>query len=67
MLLDLENVRARITLTPHDTMRLILEYPCLPYYRNRVLAALAELIRPSAIPVNPVPADSLQRDNEEVV
>lgn len=54
MLLDLENVRARIVLTADDRMRLTLEYPCQPVYRERVLAALSELIRPLAPQSEPV-------------
>ena len=49
MILELEQFTARIGLTRDDRMRLTLEYPCEPAYRDRVMQALADLIRPTPI------------------
>lgn len=52
MLLDLEDERvlARIRRLNGDRVRLVVEYPAEARYREAVLSALAELIRPSAEP-----------------
>lgn len=49
MLLDLEDERvlARIRRLGGDRVRLTLEYPAEPRYREAVFAALAELLLPS--------------------
>ena len=48
MQIELENFTAKIGLARDDRMRLTLEYPCEPVYRDRVLQALSDLIRPTA-------------------
>jgi hypothetical protein len=49
MLLDLEDVqiRVRIVRIADDKIRLTLEYPRAETYRNRVMNALADLLRPA--------------------
>lgn len=65
MLLDLEdvNIRARIALAPRDRVRLTLEYPHLPRYRDRVLNALADLLRPSPVVDDADAASGSDRDD----
>ncbi len=46
MLLDLQDIQAKIVLTRDDRMRFTLEYPCASPYRERVMAALSEILRP---------------------
>ena len=64
MLLDLEDVqiRASIRRVASDRIRLVLEYPREDHYRDRVLAALADLLRPSLPATNqPNEAEDAQR------
>ena len=49
MVLELEQFTARISLTRDNRMRLTLEYPGEPAYRDRVMQVLADLIRPTPI------------------
>lgn len=48
MLLDLEDerLRARITRLSGDRARLVLDYPAEARYRDAVLTALSDLLRP---------------------
>lgn len=41
------NLSARISSIAGDKYRLTLEYPCDPVYRDRVLAALSDLLKPA--------------------
>ena len=49
MLVDLQdaNLRARISCITDDRYRLVLDYPRDPAYRDRVLSALSDLLRPA--------------------
>jgi hypothetical protein len=49
MVLDLEDLRIRASLRrlTGDRVRLVLDYPAEECYRNRVLKALADLLRPA--------------------
>lgn len=49
MLVDLQdaNLRARISCIAGDKYRLVLDYPRDPAYRDRVLSALSDLLRPA--------------------
>jgi hypothetical protein len=47
MFLDLGDIRAKIVVTPDDRMRLTIDYPCLPAYRERIMAALSDLLKPN--------------------
>lgn len=56
MLLDLAEpgIQARITLLKGDRVRLVLDYPSEAPYRDKVLSALSEILRP-ATPQPPRP------------
>lgn len=49
MLLDLDDVqiRARLSSLSHDRIRLTLDYPRRADYRDKIMNALADLLRPS--------------------
>jgi hypothetical protein len=51
MVLDLEVERIKATLRrlPENRVKLTIEYPSEPYFRNKVLSALSDLIRPTEV------------------
>ncbi len=67
MLLDLEdaNIRARLVLVSKDRLRLTVEYP--RSHRDRVMAALSDLLRPRALPtrLRPKPHPGAQHDDRD--
>ena len=58
MVLDIEDVElhARISRITGDRIRLVLEYPRQPEYRDKVMLALSELLRPASSPRSAAPA-----------
>lgn len=54
-MLDLQdaNLRARISCITDDRYRLVLDYPRDPTYRDRVLSALSDLLRPAEAETQP--------------
>ena len=66
MLLSLEDslVRARVSRLSGNRLRLTLDYPCDPQYRDRVMTALADLLRPVPSPEQSHEGRAAAKDRE---
>jgi hypothetical protein len=64
MLLDLEDERlkARISRVSGDRVRLVLDYPAEPRYRQAVLRALSDLLRSGAAGTAPGGSETAARE-----
>ena len=58
--LDDERLRARVSRLTGDRVRLVLDYPAEPHYRDAVLTVLSDLLRP-ALPLRRVRSVRLLR------